>query len=203
MSKVLDRHTHTQEKWSETLTALKKARKEDIKIKRLTNHSAGIESSLMERSQNFHYDDYGTPAASTIGPSHTCLNLKKPRSPADFVRRKNAYYQNVRQSDVYFDPMWSNKSSALFATVPTKRGQRRAASVQTLDKVETKANESTLDSMERDISPLAKDVVVVEELQLHKKNMLPNGFFASKLNKKSMFLPALKDAQTKKGGLPY
>lgn len=111
----------------------------------------------------------------------------------------------MRYSDVYFDPMWSNKSSALFATVPTKRDQRRAGSVQLLDKVEngTKANESTLDSMERDISPLAKDVVVVEELQLHKKNMLPNALFHSKLNKKSMFLPALKDAQTKKGGHPY
>lgn len=73
--------------------------------------------TLIERSQQFGYDVYGSRTLDPVGVGHVCRNLHKPRDAADFVKRKNEFYQSCHNSNVHYDPI-GRKKSEIFATVP-------------------------------------------------------------------------------------
>ncbi|MFO0000922.1 MAG: hypothetical protein ACK559_07325, partial [bacterium] len=63
-----------------------------------------FEMSLIERSQQFAYDTYGSRCVDPVGLTHTCKNLERERDAVDFQSRKNSFYQMVRNADVHYEP---------------------------------------------------------------------------------------------------
>ena len=85
---------------------------------RMANKSP-FDMSLIERSSEFGYDDYGSRTIDEVGLPHSCSNRSKARDAADFVARKFAFYQRCRNSEVHYSPV-SLKQAIIFATVPSK-----------------------------------------------------------------------------------
>ena len=54
-----------------------------------------------------------------MGLPHLCQNTMRQREAADFVERKNAFYQNCHDANVVYNPT-SVKNSVIFSTVPVK-----------------------------------------------------------------------------------
>jgi len=132
LQRAADKYAHNKQDWSHILETLKHSRA-DIKNRRFSRDpsrtiiadQSPFEISLIERtSSQFGYDDFGSKYLDKVGAPHICNNMHMPRDAADFIARKNAFYQNCRDSRVHFDPT-SSKNAAIFATVPSKLVERQ------------------------------------------------------------------------------
>ena len=131
MQRAADHYSQRQHEWSQVLEKLKTSRV-DIKNRRFSRDpsrtkfalQSPFEMSLIERTvSQFGYDAFGSKKLDTVGVPHLCKNLDRPRDPADFVARKNAFYQNMRNSNLHFNPT-STKNAIIFAYVPARDAER-------------------------------------------------------------------------------
>ena len=92
LQKALDLHSSTQQDWQKLISCMRTRKKDESLTVKFTNdpsrtrlaNLSPIESSLMERSSEFKYDNYGTKKIPNIGLPHICENYKKPRIDYDF-----------------------------------------------------------------------------------------------------------------------
>lgn len=160
LAKAIERHTHNKHDWERVVETMKANRRVDDKIltkfqhdpsrTRFSRNCSPVELSLLERSHDFKYDQYGSKEADTIGLPHLCGNSKRPRDAADFVARKNAFYQNCHNAEVKYNPT-SKRSSTIFSTVPTKAELRHTFQLTPIiggenTKIKRKALFGSLDS---------------------------------------------------------
>lgn len=84
--------------------------------------------TLVERSIDFKYDRDGNLRQSSKGTlPHLCKNVARAKDPADFVTRKNAFYQYCHNSDVVYNPT-NKRNAVIFSTIPAKLEVRKAHS---------------------------------------------------------------------------
>jgi hypothetical protein len=85
--------------------------------------------TLVERSVDFKYDPEGVLRQSSKGTlPHLCNNVAKVADPADFVARKNAFYQYCHNSDVVYNPT-NKRNAVIFSAIPAKLQIRNAHSL--------------------------------------------------------------------------
>lgn len=81
---------------------------------------------MIERSSDYKYDDQGIlRQTSKHSLPHVCSNTTKEHEPADFVARKNAFYQYCHNSDVVYNPT-NKRNAVIFSTIPANLQIRKA-----------------------------------------------------------------------------
>jgi hypothetical protein len=93
-------HSNTQRDWKKLISTMHLKKRDTPLQQKFQNDPSRtrvstfdpIETSLLERSQDFKYDDFGTKQKTVIGLPHVCDNQKKPRDKFDLHIRQNSFY---------------------------------------------------------------------------------------------------------------
>lgn len=127
IQRAAEKYSTNKQEWTQIFGTLRDKRR-DFRTRRFSKDPSRVnvaqqspfEISLIERTDSqFGYDSFGSKLLDQVGVPHICRNMVKPRDPADYVARKNAFYQGCHNSGVTFDAV-SQKSPSIYATVVRK-----------------------------------------------------------------------------------
>lgn len=96
-----------------------------VSRKSFFRQTSGEAVTLLERSSEFGYDSYGSKMHPKIGMPHVCANYTRKRMPADFVKRRDAWYQSCHGAGVKYNPTSPKNLKSIFSTVPVARAHQR------------------------------------------------------------------------------